>query len=83
MAVWIRLQEASKQLDEKLKAQLLKNHTEMMQNHRTRRFQRLKSTVRQLYSEGQSDQAESLWEQFATGTSTLDSDEDSNSSQES
>ncbi len=46
MAVWIRLQEASKQLDEKLKAQLLKNHTEMMQNYRTRRFQRLKSTVR-------------------------------------
>lgn len=45
MAVWIRLQEASKQLDEKLKAQLLKNHTEMMQNRRTRRFQRLKSTV--------------------------------------
>jgi hypothetical protein len=62
MAIWCLMQDAHKQIDEKFKARLIAQYMDNLKNRRSRRMNRIKTTVRQLYSEGQCEQAENLWD---------------------
>jgi hypothetical protein len=84
MSQWLTLQENSQQVDEKLKARLMANYTKLNNERRTKRLQRLKGTVRQLYTEGQAEQADALWDQYISinNHDTADEDDSSTSSDE-
>jgi len=57
------LQSAAQTLSEQTQAKILQNYNKVVQEWRTRRLKRVKSTVRKLYAEGQSREADDLWDQ--------------------
>jgi hypothetical protein len=80
MAQHLILQDNVKSIDEKQKAQLITQYLTTMAERRTRRMARIKHTVRQLYSEGQAEQADTLLEQCMSHNPTHDSGEDASTS---
>jgi hypothetical protein len=63
MAQFILLIEAHKQLNDKTKSQILENCNKTTNERRARRIQRVKGTVRVLYTEGYNKEAGALWGQ--------------------
>jgi len=57
------MQEAYKTLDDKKKAALLEAYIKTQTEQKTRRIQRIKGTIRQLYTDGMSAKADALWDQ--------------------
>jgi len=82
MAQYIILQEAYKNLDDKTKARILDNYAKANEERRNRKIQKVKGTVRQLYSEGYDDEADALWDQCHSLEGTYDTDSDSSSAPE-
>lgn len=83
MATWLHLHKASQQLDEKLKTRILENYGKTTTDRRSRRLQKIKGTVRQLYTEGQTEQAEALWDKcMCPSSSAENSDDDRSTSSE-
>jgi hypothetical protein len=63
MAQHLQLQTAVQNLSEATKSKILQNYAKVVQDRRTRRLKRVKSTVRQLYADGMSQAADELWDQ--------------------
>jgi len=63
MAQYVLMQEAYKTLDDKKKAALLEAYIKTQTERKTRRIQRIKGTIRQLYTDGMSAEADALWDQ--------------------
>lgn len=76
MASWLTLQENSHQIDEKMKQKLIENYIRMNSDKRTRRLKKLKGTVRQLYTEGEMEQADALWDQYMGNPMTEKTDDE-------
>ncbi len=62
MSQFLILQEMVPQVDEKMKTKLMNNYHKLMQARRANRLTRIKGTVRQLYTDGQSETADALWD---------------------
>lgn len=58
----LKLQEMVPQVDDKMKNKLMDNYNKLIQERRNKCLTRVKGTVRQLYTEGFSDDADALWE---------------------
>jgi hypothetical protein len=83
MALWLLIQEASKHMEDKLKAKLMDNYPELMMDCHTKQLQRLKGTVRQLYTDGQFEQADAMWDMcMESNVQIEDADDCSTSSDE-
>jgi hypothetical protein len=87
MAMWLMLKENSKLVDDKLRAKLFTNYAELDLKRRTKKLNKIKGTVRQLYQNGQFaegenllDSAMSLTAQSAPDTSTPSDSESSEDS---
>jgi hypothetical protein len=79
MAQFILLTEALKSLDEKTKKNILDNYATTVNERRTRRIQRVKGTVRALYTEGYDAEADALWDQCHSYEGNNDTDSDGSS----
>jgi len=65
MALWFHLREASKSVDEKLKAQITKNYyAKVDEERRATKLARFKGTVQQLYNDGQIITGEQLLAEY-------------------
>jgi len=60
MAVWLNLKEGSKLVDEKLRRKLQANYAEIDAKRRTKKLNKVRGTVRQLYQNGQFHEGEQL-----------------------
>jgi hypothetical protein len=80
MSLWLTLQDNSHQIDEKMRSKLLDNYAKVTSERRHRQLQKLKGTVRQLYTEGDMDQADALWDQCIGNTMAEDTDDDASTS---
>jgi hypothetical protein len=81
MALWLLLQDVSTQVEDKHKTRLVENYIKHNIEKRTRNLARLKGTVRQLYTDGLTDQADALWDKCMTATMEPNSsDDDENAS---
>mmetsp|Transcript_10383 Transcript_10383/g.14954 ORF Transcript_10383/g.14954 Transcript_10383/m.14954 type:complete len:1057 (-) Transcript_10383:6976-10146(-) len=66
MALWMNLKDASKIVDEKLRAILSKNYAKIDAERRAKKVSRIKGTVRQLFSDGQFSAGEQLLDDCLT-----------------
>ncbi len=80
MSLWLTLRDTSQHIDDKTKTRLIETYTKHNMDKRTKRLQRLKGTVRQLYSEGALDQADELWDQLVPSHHTDDESDHENTS---
>jgi hypothetical protein len=62
MSQFLILQEMVPQVDGKMKIKLMDNYNKLMQERRAKRLTTVKGTVWALYSDGQSEAAEALWD---------------------
>jgi hypothetical protein len=65
-AQYILITEAVKDLSEKSKAKILENYTKQTTDRRAHRLRKVKGTMRQLYSEGHTQEADALLDQCMT-----------------
>ena len=72
MSLWLTLQDTHQKLDEKTKIKLIEQYTKHNMEKRHKRLQRLKGTVRQLYTDGVTDQADALWDHLISSPYTDD-----------
>jgi hypothetical protein len=63
MASFIILSEAILHLQDKIKSILIGSYMKVVQDCRTKCVNRVRSTVRQLYSSGNTDEGDALWDQ--------------------
>jgi hypothetical protein len=82
MAQYILVHEAYKQIDDKTKTKILENYSKANAERRSRRIQKVKGTVRQLYSEGFNDEADALWDHCHSLEGIYKSDSDTSNSSE-
>lgn len=80
MAQYLILQQASQKMSEKTKAKLIHNYNASVQEKRTRRTRRVRSTIRQLYADGHSQEAEDLWNQCLEITPQQEQEDESSTS---
>jgi hypothetical protein len=80
MAQYILLIEAHKQLDDKTKTRILENYNKTTNDRRARCIQRVKGTVRALYTEGYKEEADALWDQCHSYDGETNQDLDSTTS---
>jgi hypothetical protein len=64
MATWLNLKDASKSVDDKLRATITGNYAKVDAERRAKKMARLKGTVRQLYSEGHYHAGDQLLEDY-------------------
>jgi hypothetical protein len=76
MAQWLILQETSKQIDDKTRTKLLDNHAKLMTDRRYKQLQKVKGVVRQLYTEGHSEEADALWDHCLSNASEHHEEDD-------
>lgn len=79
---FIVLQEAAQRITDKTRTKLLDNYQKHIQERRNRRLKRVKGTVRQLYTDGHSQEADELWDQCMHMHGTQEDDESSTSQDE-
>jgi hypothetical protein len=82
MAQYILVHEAYKQIDDKTKTKILENYSKANAERRSRKIQKVKGTVRQLYSEGFNDEADALWDHCHSLEGIYKSDSDTSNSSE-
>jgi hypothetical protein len=72
--------EASKQMDDKLKVNLMDNYHKLMTDRCTKWLQCLKGTVRQRYTDGQIEQVDAIWDMCMECNGTEDSNDNCSTS---
>lgn len=83
MAIWMNLKDGAKLVDEKLRTKLLANYAELDNKRRSKKLNKIRGTVRQLYQNGQFAEGEDLlnsamsFNEHATNLSSTSSDSDS------
>jgi phage FluMu protein Com len=82
MALFIILTEAITQLHEKAKSRLIGAYMRVVQDRRARRVNKIRSTVCQLYSSGNTKEGDSLWDQCMQHEEEQEASEASSSSSE-
>jgi len=66
MAIWLNLKEGSKLVDDKLRQKLLANYATVDAKRRTRKLNKIRGTVRQLYQTGNYNEGEQLLDRALT-----------------
>ncbi len=61
MAIYLNLKANENKVDDKIKAKLLKNFAANEDQRRLKKVTKLRGTVRQLYTTGQFDAGDALW----------------------
>jgi len=82
MAIFIILTEAILSLHDKAKARLIGAYLKTVQERRLKRVNKIRSTVCQLYSAGNTEEADALWDQCMPTEEIAEPSESSSSSDE-
>lgn len=80
MATHLLLQDATSTIDEKFKTKIIDNYMKQLQEKKQRRILNMKGTVRQLYTEGNFEEAEALWDTYMDQMANISSDDDKSTS---
>jgi hypothetical protein len=81
MSQFLLLQDAAQRISDKTKEKLIDNYNKIAQEKCTQRPKRVKDTVHQLYTDGLSQEADKLWDQYMQ-LEQNDTDDDMSTSDE-